>query len=212
MALKVSANCSGLCAAGYYCPQGSSSEVEVACGSAAYFCPTGSASPTPVSLGYVTLGGDATTRSDQRIAAVGSYAFLGLENLCPGGYFGDSEGLSSGFCSGPCAPGFYCPPGSTSPYMRRCGGDYFFCPKGSAAPQVVYTWYYTADYYTEPCAPGFYRNFSALKINFNVSHISTIPVVPSPAPCAPCPPNTFKGQRYDIVALKAHRPKNFLHL
>ena len=127
---------------------------------------------------------------------MGSYAFLGLENLCPGGYFGDSEGLSTVFCSGLCAPGFFCPPGSSSGYMKRCGGDNFFCPKGSSEPLIVYSGYYTADYYAEPCGPGFYRNFSELQINFNVSHVSTIAMVPPPAPCVPCPSNTYKSQRY----------------
>ena len=168
---------------------------EIACGNANYFCPTGSAFPISVLSGYVSVGGNSTTRTGQRIAAIGSYAFLGLENLCPGGYYGATEGLSTVLCSGLCNPGFFCPPGSSSPFMRRCGGDNYFCPKGSAEPLPVYPGYYTADYFTEPCGPGFYRNFSELQINQNVSHISTIPMIQPPASCAPCPSNTFKSQR-----------------
>lgn len=49
-----SADCTGPCAAGYYCPLGSTSQYQVKCGGAAYYCPLGSAAPNPVTSGYYT--------------------------------------------------------------------------------------------------------------------------------------------------------------
>jgi len=34
---------------------------------------------------------------------------------CPGGTYGDTAGLATSACAGPCAAGYYCPPGSVSP-------------------------------------------------------------------------------------------------
>jgi hypothetical protein len=41
---------------------------------------------------------------------------------CPQGTYGDSTGLTSATCSGPCAVGFFCPPGSNSSTMLPCPG------------------------------------------------------------------------------------------
>ena len=44
--------CSGLCEAGYFCPEGSSSPSENECGSPSVICPVGSGSPRAVQTGY----------------------------------------------------------------------------------------------------------------------------------------------------------------
>jgi hypothetical protein len=51
-------------------------------------------------------------------------------------------------CIGACnIDGFYCPVGSTSPFMHHCGGDAVYCPgELSAAPIAVQRGFYTADY------------------------------------------------------------------
>ena len=73
--------------------------------------------------------------------------------LCYGGFFGETSGLTSAACTGKCRKGYYCPPGSTSPTMHKCpagrwGGDAgmasatcsglcaegHFCPEGSTSP------------------------------------------------------------------------------
>jgi hypothetical protein len=126
---------------------------------------------------------------------MGSYAFLGMENPCPDGSFGASTGLSSVFCSGYCREGFYCPVGSISDSMFKCGGDEWICPVGSYQPTRVYSGFYTAYYDLEPCAPGRWRNYSSLAIDFSVFHDpSTIAYGPFIAPCIACPPFTYKSK------------------
>ena len=48
--------------------------------------------------------------------------------LCYGGFFGETSGLTSAACTGKCRKGYYCPPGSSSPTTHKCpagrwGGD-----------------------------------------------------------------------------------------
>ena len=47
-------SCSGICEAGFYCPETSSSPRQVACGGEDRFCPPGSESPTMVQIGFYT--------------------------------------------------------------------------------------------------------------------------------------------------------------
>ena len=69
-----SSNCSGLCAPGYYCPIGSASNNEFACGNASVYCPEGSSVPLPVGIGnYSTGGATAAAASMQAPCTVGSY-------------------------------------------------------------------------------------------------------------------------------------------
>ncbi len=47
-------SCSGPCAKGWYCPEGSTSSKQKVCGGEHVFCPKGSASPIPVRPGFYT--------------------------------------------------------------------------------------------------------------------------------------------------------------
>jgi hypothetical protein len=68
---------------------------------------------------------------------------------CPAGRYGDKVGLKSESCSGECAEGHWCGPGSVSATQNTCApeqtavkaagelavdGRAFFCPRGSSAP------------------------------------------------------------------------------
>jgi hypothetical protein len=75
--------------------------------------------------------------------------------LCPGGTYGDKEGLITAACSGLCDPGYVCDPGSVSKTAKQCPAGFYciagtasigpitpticpegyFCPAGSAVPQ-----------------------------------------------------------------------------
>ena len=66
--LRTSATCTGPCAAGYFCPSGSSSAQQVKCGNARLYCPSSSSSPRAVKAGYYTTGGDEMTRSGEKSA------------------------------------------------------------------------------------------------------------------------------------------------
>ena len=152
--------CSGPCSAGHLCPEGSTKPVEVVCGDPDFYCLPQSFKPIRVAIGSYSTGGIESTRTGQAIAHPGKYAVSGLLFTCRAGYYGASEGLSTPSCSGPCAPGFYCPTGSTSPVMRACGRDDLYCPASSVAPLKIFAGFYTADYLYNECPPGLYRNDS----------------------------------------------------
>jgi hypothetical protein len=84
------------------------------------YCPLGTSIPLTVLPGYYTTGNNATTRSGQVICPMGSYCMNGKRYSCPGGRYGDQEGLFSANCTGICSRGFYCPAGSTSSRKFPC--------------------------------------------------------------------------------------------
>ena len=53
----VGGGCSGVCAAGYYCPEGSTSATQRECGGEHLYCPAGSGAPVPVPSGSYSSGG-----------------------------------------------------------------------------------------------------------------------------------------------------------
>ena len=55
--------CSGECAAGHYCPQGSTSPTQMRCGAADVFCPTSSPRPLAVLAGYYSVNPNGTAES-----------------------------------------------------------------------------------------------------------------------------------------------------
>ena len=124
--------CTGPCAPGYYCPQGSSADEgrELECGGTHVYCPEGSGEPTVSPPGYYTIGGyqnqpghpENTTRSDVRRCPAGFFCEDGVVAQCPQGTYGAASGLATRACSGPCEPGHFCPPGSTHARENECAG------------------------------------------------------------------------------------------
>ena len=197
----LNSSCSGPCAAGYYCPAGSSDPMEVMCGDPSRYCLPGASHPSIVPLGNYSIGGTESTRTGSLVAPMGFYAVDGMLYRCRAGYFGNIAGLSSPDCSGPCTvPGFYCPAGSTSPVMRACGGDNLYCPAGTLAPLQVDTGCFTADYLYNSCPPGTWRNVSGLGPDLTVKDYSAIPSFSWP-PCQTCPPGTYKPTSGDALGL-----------
>jgi hypothetical protein len=119
---------------------------------AGYVCPAGSTTPTAVMCG------------------VGQYSTAGSGTCvnCPGGRYGDSMGLATPMCSGPCAVGYVCPPGSnTSTPVPSCpAGRYgdaatglcVDCPAGRFGMFAEATSLSACS----ACAAGFYGNTSGL--------------------------------------------------
>lgn len=133
-----SPECSGVCPAGFAC--GPAAAVPKACGSVQVYCPEGSTQPVPVSPGYYSVslaGDDPTTRTSERVCEKGTYCQDGQRHPCPGGTYGDSQGMVESTCSGKCPPGFYCPIGSTRPTTYVCDDERFYCPEGSMRPIPV---------------------------------------------------------------------------
>lgn len=117
--------CSGPCEAGYYCPVGSTSARERPCGGTSLYCPPGSPLPSRAPDGYYTVGGvdDAAnaTRTGIVRCEASFYCVGGVKRQCAAGAWGASPGAAAPSCDGPCAPGHFCPPGSTSSTPFRCG-------------------------------------------------------------------------------------------
>ena len=71
----------------------------------------------------MTRTGQSLCPSPEDYGGVAGYcAGDGVVTICPAGVFGNTSGLSTPACSGDCAAGFYCPPGSWNNSAHACGG------------------------------------------------------------------------------------------
>ncbi|CAM9176752.1 unnamed protein product, partial [Choristocarpus tenellus] len=147
---ETKSSCSGYCPAGHFCPEGSSRPTT--CGNATVYCPQGTAAPITVSMGYYS-GGEGFERGVpssiapmewQRVCPKGHFCRDGMLFSCPGGTFGETEGLVQEGCSGICPSGWYCPAGSVDPFSLPCDGTDHYCPKGSSRPLPVQRGYYAS--------------------------------------------------------------------
>ena len=115
-------------------------------------------------------------------------------DVCPGGFY--CAGAGAGV-SGPCSPGHYCPPGSSSPSAFACpAGAYSTstalssvdgcapCPIGAACP---------APGTTTPiaCAPGMYGNVTGAQVC--IACPSGDECVGAAAPPSPCGVGSYSG-------------------
>ena len=149
----------GLCPSGFYCPIGTATPLP--CGAASVYCPAGSHVTSPVPLGYFStratlpsayptnatninttsatlspLFSSNTTANAIVKCGLGMFCSGGVARQCPGGTWGGEAGLSLPACSGPCAPGHFCPPGSTIPAQYRCGDAFLLLVDAAASLPV----------------------------------------------------------------------------
>ncbi|KAL7533460.1 hypothetical protein ACHAXR_010386 [Thalassiosira sp. AJA248-18] len=105
-------SCSGICEGGWYCPEGSTSSMQIACGGEDRFCPPGSARPQQVQPGYYTS-------TDEEPCRPGTYreAYPDTD--------GDVSPIATSRMEGRCVP---CPDGTFKPVSgndmklcRECG-------------------------------------------------------------------------------------------
>ena len=82
----INSSCSGPCAAGYYCPTGSSGPTEMECGDPSRYCLPGASHPSIVPLGNYSIGGTESTRTGSLVAPMGFYAVDGMLYRCRAGY------------------------------------------------------------------------------------------------------------------------------
>jgi len=114
------ASCSGECAAGFYCPEASTSLHEMLCGDISQFCPLGSTQSQTVQLGYYTIGTSPYMRDSEQLCEKGNYCDgTGMRRPCNAGTYGPTDGLIE--CDLLCPPGFYCPEQSTQPVPCPAG-------------------------------------------------------------------------------------------
>lgn len=190
--------CQGACPPGYYCPEGTVGQYSNPCGGVGVFCPEGSAAPIYVKIGYYSINVGfnpeydlsniralrypsslevhKNVRSAEALCPLGHYCMGAEIRPCSKGRYGDAMGLVDPGCSGPCAPGYYCPEvGSYNPKHTMCGNATVYCPRGSYEPQLVHEGFYcdysgdsqgadklfsagsaTACSLEVPCEPGYY--------------------------------------------------------
>lgn len=111
------------------------------------FCPPGSGSPTACAAGYYC---------DREGLTQGT--------ACPAGRYGSTLGLSTAECSGPCDPGYSCPPASTLSYNIPCvAGTY--CPSGTGTPNICPKGHYCPYECGTPiqCPAGTYNEYDGGK-------------------------------------------------
>ncbi|DAZ92498.1 TPA: hypothetical protein N0F65_012728 [Lagenidium giganteum] len=187
------AYCSGPCAAGFYCPAGSITATARECGSGS-FCPPGSAAPLRADPGFYVINGDSRVAPRQMECPVGSFCVDGIARLCPPGTYGNRTRLASSACAGPCAPGYFCPIGSTSATQNECGDASVFCPEGSAVPTPVSSGYFTVGPRSPPATEAGDQvvddrdatvRFAQRRCNPGSYCVNGVR--------APCPPGTFGG-------------------
>ena len=124
-------DCSGSCAVGYYCPEGSTS-------SSPFKCQAGHAATAG--------GGDTIAACDGKCGA-GYFCPAGsvskTANICPAGTYGAYGGITSSLCSGKCPEGNFCTAGSQFPNRNPCTSPTHFCPAGAASETPVSPGHYT---------------------------------------------------------------------
>ncbi|KAK1944623.1 hypothetical protein P3T76_004535 [Phytophthora citrophthora] len=192
--------CSGLCTAGFYCPEGSTSSREKSCGHSIYYCPAGSAARRRVDSGYYTVTFPTNSTNlpmidssqggfgQQKRCEKGFYCVFGIRRVCPAGVFGDSTRVTTPECSDLCPKGSYCPEATNVPVPcppgtfgsdfgltnARCSG---LCPIGSYCVLGTIT--------PVPCPAGTYGATPGLISSACSSSCSTVNGVLSclPSPC-----------------------------
>lgn len=126
-------DCSGACKKGFWCPAGSTSSTENACPAGRY----GDAD------GLKTIECNANCEILVNTDVMGPTTLTATSLILPSE---DSIVISHALYCIPkqCAPGYYCPPASTSATMHDCGMNAsVYCPVGSYIPTRVSTGYYT---------------------------------------------------------------------
>ena len=112
--------CIGDCSAGYACPSGSVSPLQLT-------CPPGQYSLTGASNCTVCVAGQYGNNSALPTAA--------CSGMCDAGSYGAAPGLTVSTCSGPCTAGYACPVGSTNATVAVCSpGTYSTAGSGGCTP------------------------------------------------------------------------------
>jgi hypothetical protein len=202
--------CTGVCAPGYYCGEGSTSPMQNPCGNASVYCPEGSFTPLYTSSGYYTDESEQEhLRINQLPCPPGYYCYGGmhqggteakvydgLRHACAAGTYTDEYKTSTSSCMGDCEAGYYCKTGSSTRKQHECGGPNVFCPKGSTKPSLIHEGFYGS--YAGPNAGS-----KSLFDKENRTYSVAIPCEPSYY-CTggikyPCPPGTY-GWRYGMTS------------
>ena len=162
---NTNSSCDGMCSAGFYCPEGSISTMQYPCGKSNLFCPEGSPSPIFVRSGFFSNElKDDMFKDSELICPPGYWCENAVRKPCPAGRWGNSSGLVSSLCDGPCLAGYFCPEGSVSDSAFRCGSINVHCPEGSDSPIVTEMGYYSSRVGLQPSLPYAFDETSTMEI------------------------------------------------
>ena len=127
---------------GHVCPDGTGVLGMVnQCQSPTAYCPLRSSIAVPTPMGYYAIptAPGSNAYYNVSICPVGAFCIGGVLTTCSGGRFGNTTGVTVDGCSGPCAAGYYCPPGSTSPTASPCfSGPQRYCPEVRTSYSCIY--------------------------------------------------------------------------
>ena len=162
------------CETGTYCPDG---VTQALCNSGSFSGSPGAASCTPCAPGTYQQGRGKTQCDACPDGEFTSGTGQTKCSPCAAGRYGSGAGLrKNNQCTGPCAPGYFCPSGSTTAQQNKCGGLTKFCPSGSSSPTTVSVGHHTTGG-DEQTRTGQAESDAR---NFGLHGIST-----------PCPDNTY---------------------
>jgi len=129
-----SAECSGNCSVGFYCPEGSTHAEAQPCTDLGVFCPESSPTPLRVPHGFL--------RGHDHIllpCPAGSFCVDGRAHACKPGTFKNETVNSQAECS-ICPAGYFCDGGSA---FEPCRTPSLYCPEGSSSPIAVQSGHFT---------------------------------------------------------------------
>jgi hypothetical protein len=155
--------------------------------------------PSLATPGFFTEPGTGENPRNQEAQAPcqpGQYCVNGVATPCPLGVYGATPELTSPACSGLCAPGYFCPVGSSSTTQLPCGGVDVFCLAGSGLPQASPPGEYTVGpsattrNSTLPCPAGSYC-VGGLQYLCNAGSFGCADRLSTPACNGPCTAGYF---------------------
>ena len=161
------------CQKGFICPVGSENQIMTPAGTYApnnlmtsgikcperFYCPVNSINPLVCTQGsYCPEGSNAplSCQTGMYNDLINSSSILDCVK-CPEGTYNNFGTGSISICK-PCAPGYYCPPGTSLP--QPCSANYY-CPNGKRMiPCPAGTYYESVGasdiFYCKPCQKGYY--------------------------------------------------------
>ncbi len=178
------------------------------------YCPEGSGAPFPVPAGYYSVTEDGSD-DDFTIGKLSLRAAIvkcpkgwycpgpgsGLRLHCPGGTYGETEGLSSSECTAKCPAGYYCPSGSADFNSRPCGtSPEWYCPKGSERRLPTEQGYYATGMIV-PRVDNLAASPAALTAGYSASAICPLGSFCLGGRRIPCPSGRYGGSREMIDPL-----------
>ncbi len=111
----------------------------LACDSPLLYCPANSSRALATPGTHYAIPTEEGLFFNSTVCEPGWYCTEGRRRMCPAGRYGDAPGGVNASCVGPCADGYFCALGSSSPTAAPCSlaGPAFVCPTVRVRPTVL---------------------------------------------------------------------------